>query len=285
MEEFDPEEALRLIERHRITHSQWVPTMFVRMLKLPENIRQSYRLSSLEVAIHAAAPCPVAIKERMLEWWGPVIYEYYAGTEGNGYCSISSTEWMTHRGSVGRALLGQVHICDEQGNELPIGETGLVYFADGPEFSYHNDSKKTIESRNVQGWSTLGDIGYIDREGYLYLTDRKAFTIISGGVNIYPQEAEDVLISHPKVADVAIIGVPNDEFGEEVKAVVQPMKMSEAGADLERELIKYCKQKLASIKCPRSIDFMETLPRHPTGKLYKRLLRDQYWANRPSRIV
>jgi len=285
MERFDPEWALQMIERHRATHSQWVPTMFVRMLKLPEAVRRKYDTSSLKVAIHAAAPCPVAVKEQMIAWWGPVIYEYYAGTEGNGFCAIASPEWLTHKGSVGKALLGELHICDELGSELPVGETGVIYFANGPDFAYHNDAAKTAESRNSRGWSTLGDIGYMDNEGYLYLTDRKAFMIISGGVNIYPQEAENILITHPKVADVAVIGVPNEEFGEEVKAVVQPLDMHAAGPELERELIEYCRRQLSPIKCPRSIDFDEALPRHPTGKLYKRLIRDRYWGNRTTRIV
>lgn len=285
MEKFDPEQALALIEKHRITHSQWVPTMFVRMLKLPPEIRSRHDVSSLEVAIHAAAPCPVAVKEQMIEWWGQVIYEYYAGTEGNGLCAIDSADWLAHRGSVGRALLGEVHILDDLGNERPVGEEGVIYFANGPAFEYHNDPKKTAEARNERGWSTLGDIGRLDAEGYLYLTDRKAYMIISGGVNIYPQEAENILINHPKVADVAVIGVPNEDLGEEVKAVVQPLDMRDAGPELAQELIAFCRRNLASIKCPRSVDFDAELPRHPTGKLYKRLIRDRYWGSRQSRIV
>ncbi|MCW5730541.1 MAG: AMP-binding protein [Alphaproteobacteria bacterium] len=285
MDKFDPEQALALIEQHRITHSQWVPTMFVRMLKLPAEIRRRYDVSSLKVAIHAAAPCPVAVKEQMIDWWGPVLYEYYAGTEGNGLCAIDSNDWLAHKGSVGRALLGEVHIMDELGNERAAGEEGVIYFANGPAFEYHNDPAKTAESRNEKGWTTLGDIGRLDAEGYLYLTDRKAYMIISGGVNIYPQEAENILINHPKVADVAVIGVPNEEMGEEVKAVVQPVDMRDAGPDLAEELIAYCRRNLASIKCPRSVDFDEQLPRHPTGKLYKRLIRDRYWGQRLSRIV
>jgi len=285
MEKFDPEAALELIERYRATHSQWVPTMFVRMLKLPPEVRGRYDLSSLRVAIHAAAPCPVQVKRQMIEWWGPILFEYYAGSEANGFCAITSQEWLAHEGSVGRALVGDLHIVGEDGQEVPQGETGLIYFGNGPAFSYHNDPKKTAEARHPQGWTTLGDIGRQDAEGYLYLTDRKAFMIISGGVNIYPQEAEDVLITHPRVADVAVIGVPNEEFGEEVKAVVQPMDWSQAGPDLAEELIAHCRRHLSAVKCPRSVDFEQELPRHPTGKLYKRLLRDRYWGNRDSRIV
>lgn len=285
MEHFDPEDALRQIERHRATHSQWVPTMFVRMLKLPEETRRRYDVSSLKVAIHAAAPCPIPTKRQMIEWWGPVIHEYYAGTEGNGFCAITSEEWLAHPGSVGRSLLGQAHILRDDGTEADVGEAGTIYFADGPVFEYHNDAAKTAEARNERGWSTLGDVGYLDADGYLYLTDRKAFMIISGGVNVYPQEAENVLIGHPKVADVAVIGVPNEDFGEEVKAVIQPMSWEDATPALAEELIAYCREHLSPIKCPRSVDFERELPRHPTGKLYKRLIRDRYWGARDSKIV
>jgi long-chain acyl-CoA synthetase len=285
MEHFDPEQALALIGKHKTTHSQWVPTMFVRMLKLPEPVRKKYDVSAMKVAIHAAAPCPIPVKKQMIDWWGPVIYEYYAGTEGNGFCAITPQEWLAHPGSVGKALLGELHIVGEDGSECATGEAGTIYFANGPEFAYHNDPKKTAEARNDKGWSTLGDVGYVDKDGYLYLTDRKAFMIISGGVNIYPQEAENVLINHPKVADVAVIGVPNEDFGEEVKAVVQPMNWADATPGLAEDLIAYCKQHLSAIKCPRSVDFERELPRHPTGKLYKRLIRDRYWGNRDSKIV
>jgi long-chain acyl-CoA synthetase len=285
MEHFDAEDALAQIQKHKATHSQWVPTMFVRMLKLPEEARRKYDVSSMKVAIHAAAPCPIPIKHKMIDWWGPVIYEYYAGTEGNGFCAIKSEEWLAHPGSVGKPLLGELHIMDEAGQECATGEPGTIFFANGPEFTYHNDPKKTAEARNEQGWSTLGDVGYVDTDGFLYLTDRKAFMIISGGVNIYPQEAENVLINHPKVADVAVIGVPNEDFGEEVKAVVQPMNWADATPALAAELIAYCREHLSQIKCPHSVDFDRELPRHPTGKLYKRLVRDRYWGNRESKIV
>ncbi len=282
MERFDPELALASIEKYKITTSQWVPTMFVRMLKLDDETRTSYDVSSLKVAVHAAAPCPVEVKQKMIEWWGPVLHEYYAGTEGNGFCYVGSEDWLAHPGTVGKPLIGVLHIVDDEGNEVPVGETGTIYFSDGGEFAYHNDPEKTASSRMSNGWSTLGDIGRIDEDGFLYLTDRKAYMIISGGVNIYPQEAENVLTMHPDVVDVAVIGVPNDDFGEEVKAVVQPVTMpanDEDAAVLERSLITYCREQLADVKCPRSVDFREELPRHPTGKLYKRLLKDEYWAD------
>jgi long-chain acyl-CoA synthetase len=259
--------------------------MFVRMLKLPEAVRAAYDLSSLRCAIHAAAPCPVPVKEQMIAWWGPVLWEYYAGTEGNGVTMVGSADWLTHKGTVGRAMIGELRICDDEGNELPVGEEGTVFFANGKPFAYHNDADKTAQSRNRHGWTTLGDVGRVDAEGYLYLTDRKAYMIISGGVNIYPQEAENLLVTHPEVVDVAVFGVPDEEFGEQVKAVVQPRDMARAGPALEAELIGWCRERLAHIKCPRSIDFEAELPRHPTGKLYKRLLRDRYWQGRSTRIA
>jgi len=277
MENFDAQKSLDIIQQHRITHSQWVPTMFVRLLKLNPEVRLQYDVSSLQVAVHAAAPCPIDVKEQMLAWWGPILREYYAGTENNGFCSITAQEWLQHKGSVGRASQGVLHICNEEGVELKPGESGLVYFSDGPVFSYHNDPVRTQDTRNALGWTTLGDIGRVDEEGYLYLLDRRAFMIISGGVNIYPQEIENVLIGHPQVLDVAVIGVPDEEFGEAVKAVVQPLHADDVGDALVAELIAYCKQHLASFKCPRSIDFDLQLPRHPTGKLYKKLIRDRYW--------
>ena len=278
MAHFEAEFALECIENYRITHSQWVPTMFVRMLKLPEEVRLKYDVSSLRCAIHAAAPCPIPIKEKMIDWWGPVIYEYYAGTEGNGFVQLNSEEWLAHRGSVGKPLTCEIHICDEHGAEVPAGESGAIYMSGGGTFEYYKDDDKTAESRHAQGWSTLGDVGYLDDDGYLYLTDRKHFMIISGGVNIYPQEAENVLINHDKVMDVAVFGVPNADFGEEVKGVVQLTDPSAASPLLEVELLDYCREYLSHIKCPRSIDFRDELPRHPTGKLYKRLLKDEYWA-------
>ena len=286
MEHFDPEQFLALVERYRVTHTQVVPTMFIRILKLPEEVRAKYDLSSLEYVVHAAAPCPVAVKEQMIEWWGPIVHEYYAGTEGNGFCYVGSPDWLEHKGTVGRSLLGTLHIVGEDGEELPAGEAGTIYFEGGGRFEYHNDPEKTASSQNSAGWTTLGDVGYLDDDGFLYLTDRKAFMIISGGVNIYPQEAENILVNHPAVVDVAVFGVPNDDFGEEVKAVVQLVDPSAAGPDMERELIAYCRSQLADVKCPRTIDFRDELPRHPTGKLYKRLLKDEYWAGHgASRII
>ena len=276
MDRFDALEALRLIERYRVTHSQWVPTMFVRMLKLADEARRQYDLSSQQVAIHAAAPCPIPVKEQMIAWWGPILHEYYAGTEGNGFTAITSAEWLTHKGSVGRAVTGEIHIVDEAGDALPPSAVGTIYFAGGRPFVYHNDPEKTASAYHASGWSTLGDIGYLDHEGYLYLTDRKADMIIAGGVNIYPQEVENLLVTHPKVTDVAVFGVPNPDLGEEVKAVVQPVEMADAGPALAQELLSFCQQHLARFKCPRSIDFEAELPRHPTGKLYKRLLKERY---------
>jgi long-chain acyl-CoA synthetase len=287
MEHFDPTEFLRLIEAHKVTHTQVVPTMFVRMLKLPKEEREKFDVSSLQIAIHAAAPCPVPVKEQMIEWWGSKIMEYYAGTEGNGFCAITSDEWLQHKGSVGKPLIGQVHIVGEDGEEVGVRDEGTIYFESASSFEYHNDPEKTASSRDPKGrgWSTLGDVGYVDEDGYLYLTDRKAYMIISGGVNIYPQEAENLLTTHPKVLDVAVIGVPNEDFGEEVKAVVQLLDGVKPSPELERELIQFCRDSLADVKCPRSVDFVDELPRHPTGKLYKRLLRDKYWEGHGSRIV
>ncbi|MFC5181329.1 acyl-CoA synthetase [Actinomadura harenae] len=279
MEKFDPEAALAAIERYGVTHSQWVPTMFIRMLRLPDAVRARYDLSSLRHAVHAAAPCPIPVKERMLDWWGPILHEYYAGTEGNCFVYASPSDWLAHKGTVGRPLLGQVHVCDEDGNELPPGQDGTLYFGGGASFEYHGDPDKTAASRDPHGhgWTTLGDVGHVDEDGFLYLTDRRSYMIISGGVNIYPQEAENVLAVHPEVADVAVIGVPDEEMGEAVKAVVQPADPDRAGPGLEDELIAHCRDRLAHYKCPRSIDFRAELPRHPTGKLFKRLLRDEYW--------
>jgi len=276
MRRFEPVAALEAIEKYHCTHSQWVPTMFIRMLKLPETARQQQDVSSMRVAIHAAAPCPIAVKERMIEWWGPVINEYYAGTEGSGFCAVASRDWLEHKGTVGRPLYGAVHIVGDDGNEMGAGQIGTIYFSGGTDFEYLNDPDKTLNAYNAQGWSTLGDVGYLDDEGYLYLTDRKAYMIISGGVNIYPQESEDILVMHPRVVDAAVFGIPDEEMGEQVKAVIQLTDHADEGPDMAAELIAYCRDHLSSIKCPKSIDFIEALPRHATGKLYKRLLKDQY---------
>ncbi|WP_454727344.1 MULTISPECIES: AMP-binding protein [Cupriavidus] len=287
MAHFDAEAFLALVARHRITHTQVVPTMFSRLLKLPEAVRRGHDVASLRFAVHAAAPCPVAVKEQMIDWWGPIIWEYYAGTEGNGVTAVGPADWLAHKGTVGRASVGELRICDDSGALLPPGQPGTIYFAGGRPFVYHNDPDKTAQSRHpLHGdWTTLGDIGYVDGEGYLYLTDRKANMIISGGVNIYPQEAENLLMTHPKVMDVAVIGVPNEDFGEEVKAVVQPLDMRLAGPALAEELMAFCRDHLSGIKCPRSVDFAHELPRLPTGKLLKRLLRERYWAGRENKLV
>lgn len=280
MDHFDAEDFLRLVEKHKVTQSQLVPTMFVRMLKLPVEVRNRYDTSSLKGAIHAAAPCPVEVKAAMIDWWGPILIEYYAGSEGNGVTVSNSQQWLSHRGTVGRAVVGKIKVLDENDQEVEAGKIGTVYFADGPQFAYHNDPEKTKRAFNAHGWSTLGDVGYLDDEGFLYLTDRKSYMIISGGVNIYPQETEDSLITHPDVADVAVFGVPNEEMGEEVKAVVQLHDMSLAGKEMEATLIAYCRSKLSPIKAPRSIDFEAEMPRTPTGKLVKRHLRDRYWPQK-----
>lgn len=285
MEKFNAEQALQLIERYRVTHTQFVPTMFVRMLRLPEEIRRSYDVSSLKVVIHASAPCPVEVKEKMIEWWGPIIFEYYGASEGHGQTGLNSAEWLSHRGSVGRPVFGKFHILDDAGNSVPTGEIGTIWVEGGGQFEYQNDPEKTRRSINERGWRTVGDIGYLDEDGYLYLTDRRDNVIISGGVHIYPQETEDLLLSHPKVMDAAVFGVPNEEFGQEVKAVVQPVDMREVGPGLESELISFCRARLAHVKCPKTIDFESDFPRHPNGKLLKRRLRDRYWEGRRSRII
>ena len=288
MERFDALHSLECIDRYAVTHSQWVPTMFSRMLKLPEADRSGFDLSSHQVAIHAAAPCPVKVKEQMMDWWGPILHEYYGGTELNGLTYVGPQDWLDHPGTVGRALLGELRICDDDGEVLPPGDVGLVYFEqEAMPFQYHNDPEKTKDAQHPvhPGWSALGDVGYLDEDGFLFLTDRATFMIISGGVNIYPQEIEDTLIVHPKVSDVAVIGVPNEEMGEEVKAVVQPAPEVPPGNELADELMAYAREHLAHYKCPRSIDFEAELPRLPTGKLYKRLLKDRYWGKSDSRIV
>ncbi len=280
MKKFDPEAVLKFIEHYKITCGQYVPTHFVRMLKLPDEVRSRYDLSTNMCAIHAAAPCPIPVKQGMIDWWGPIIMEYYAGSEGNGSTFINSADWLAHKGSVGKAMTGILHIMADDGEtEVPQGSEGTIFF-ENPDsnFEYHDDPEKTKSSRNSKGWSTLGDVGYVDPEGYLFLTDRKSFMIISGGVNIYPQEIENHLVTHPKVQDVAVIGGPHDEMGEEVVAVIQPIDMATADDAFRDELIAFAREKLSGVKIPRRIDFLAELPRHDTGKLYKRLLRDQYWA-------
>ncbi|WIW89521.1 acyl-CoA synthetase [Sphingobium sp. V4] len=276
MEHFDAELALGLIDRHRVTHAQWVPTHFVRLLRLPEATRSRYAHDSLRAVFHAAAPCPVEIKRQMLDWWGPIIHEYYSGTEAFGMTAISPEEWLAKPGSVGRSILGEIRICDENDNPLPSGSEGVVYFEGGPATVYHNAPEKDAEVTNTHGWRTYGDVGWTDEEGFLYLTDRRSFMIVTGGVNVYPQETENVLATHPSVADVAVIGVPNTDLGEEVKAVVLPVDPAIATSEFAEELIAWTRERISPIKAPRSVDFVTEMPRQPTGKLHKRLLRDRY---------
>lgn len=284
MEHFDPADCLDLIERYGVTHAQFVPTMFTRMLQLPEEDRVRHDLSSLRFVVHAAAPCPPDVKRRMLEWWGPIVHEYYAGTEDIGATWITAEEWLAHPGSVGRPM-APAHIVGPDGEELPAGHEGIVYFEGGRPFEYHNDPAKTASIANDQGWRTLGDMGHLDQDGYLYLTDRASHMIIAGGVNIYPQETEHVLGTHPAVADVAVIGVPDPDMGEAVRAVVELWEPSAAGPELETELITLCRSQLAPYKCPRAVDFVNALPRDPNGKLYKRLLKETYWEGHASRVL
>lgn len=288
MPKFDAERALQLIETYGVTHSQWVPTMFNRLLKLPEETRSNYDISSMQCAIHGAAPCPKHIKQRMIDWWGPIIYEYYGASEGTGQTHITSEEWLRKPGSVGKAIVGELHICDDDGNELPAGETGTVYF-EMPmvPFSYKNDDQNTKAAQHPrhETWSAVGDMGYVDDDGYLFLSDRSSFMIISGGVNIYPQEIEDLLVAHPDVADAAVFGVPNEEMGEEVKAVVQLEQPDNKSEQLAEQLIAYTRSHLAHYKCPKSIEFIQQLPRLETGKLYKKPLKEKYWQGHETEIV
>jgi fatty-acyl-CoA synthase len=278
MEKFEPEAALAAIEKYKVTDSQWVPTHFVRFLKLDPEVRTKYDLSSHSRALHAAAPCPVPIKQEMIEWWGPIVNEYYAGSESIGMTMVRSPDWLTHPGSVGKAIYGTLHICGPDGEELPAGEDGLIYFENDLLPTYHNDPAKTREAMHPKGWMTLGDIGHVDEDGFLYLTDRKSHMIISGGVNIYPQEIENLLVTHDKVMDAAVIGAPDPDLGEKVVAVVQPIDMAEAGEALEQELREFLAPQLARIKMPKLFDFRPDLPREQNGKLYKRELRDEYVA-------
>jgi long-chain acyl-CoA synthetase len=286
MQHWDAQSCLDAIETYRCDTAQFVPTMFVRLLKLPAAVRDRYDLSSLRQVSHAAAPCPVEIKQRMMDWWGPIIWEFYAGSENVGSTTIGPEEWLAHPGSVGRARFCVVHICDVDGGELPAGEIGDIWFeTPTAKMEYHHNPEATAAARNSRGWFTMGDVGMLDEDGYLYLRDRRSFMIISGGVNIYPQEAENVLILHDAVSDVAVIGVPDDDLGEVAKAVVEVADGVKADKTLADELLEYCASRLAHYKCPRSVDFADSLPRQDTGKLYKRLLRDRYWGDRDSRIV
>lgn len=276
-EKFDAEETLALIDRWGVTHGQFVPTHFVRMLKLEPEVRARYRLTSLSTVFHAAAPCPREVKAAMIDWWGPILNEFYSGSEANGVTFCTSAEWLAHPGTVGRSLTGPIVIADDEGRELPPGRIGAVYFDSGAEFEYRNDPEKTAAAFLRPGCGTFGDIGHVNEAGYLFLSDRKAYTIISGGVNIYPQETEDLLITHPDIADAAVFGVPNAEMGEEVKAVVQLSPGVIGDGAKAQEIIDWCRARLSHVKVPRSVDFRAEMPRTETGKLIKRKLRDEYW--------
>ncbi len=286
MEHFEAEQWLALVERYRVTNCQMVPVMFSRLLRLPDELRARHDTSSLECIVHAAAPCPVHVKQAMIDWLGPIITEYYGATEANGFTFCDSAQWLAHPGTVGKPILGELLVLDDDGRECPAGTDGTIWFRGATAFQYFQDPAKTAAGRSGDGsMSTVGDVGHVDAEGYLYLTDRQSYMIISGGVNIYPQETENLLSGHPAVLDVAVIGVPNDDLGEEVKAVVQLMDPAAAGPELAQELITYCRDRLTHFKCPRTIDFTDELPRSATGKLYKRLLRDAYWAGHQTAIV
>jgi long-chain acyl-CoA synthetase len=284
MGKFDAEEMLRLIDKYKVTHSHMVPTQFTRLLALPKEVRDKYDMSSLRTMIHGAAPCPNEVKHAMLDWWGPVVVEYYAATEGGG-ATIFADEWLKKPGSVGKAWsYSVIKILDEQGNELPPNEPGLVYMQmGGSSFSYHNSEEKTRESR-VGELFTVGDIGYLDEDGYLFLCDRKSDMIISGGVNIYPAEIEGELVMHPAIADIAVFGVPDEEWGEAIKAVVQPAPGVTPSDELTQEIMAFAADRLAKYKLPKIVEYMDELPRDDNGKLYKRKLRDASWAGRAKAI-
>jgi len=282
-QKFDPEEALELIDRHGVTNTHLVPTQFVRLLRVDDAKKAAFRGDTLEVVWHGAAPCSPEVKRRMIDWWGPKISEYYGSTEGAIISTISADEWLAHPGSLGRPLDNvEIMVIREDGTAAEPGEPGQLYFRNktGSDFAYHKDPEKTAAAHREPGVFTVGDVGYVDAEGYLYLSDRKIDMIISGGVNVYPAEIEGVLVSHPEVADAAVFGIPNDEFGEEVKAAVELVEGAEPSAALAQALKDHCRAHLAGYKVPRSIDFEAALPRHETGKLYKRLLRDRYWQGR-----
>jgi acyl-CoA synthetase (AMP-forming)/AMP-acid ligase II len=276
MERFDPEQVLALIERHRVTHAQFVPTMLVRLLKLPLEVRQRYDLSSLRYVVHAAAPCPITVKEQMIDWLGPIVHEYYGASEGTCLFTIDSPTWLAHRGSVGRPVFGVPHIVGDEGEELPAGEVGQIWIEGPTRFEYYGDPEKTADAFDDRGWSTLGDVGWVDDDGYLFLSDRRTDLILVGGSNVYPREIEDVLTTHPAVSDAAVIGIPDDDMGNQVKAVVELNRDIEPTDVLAAELVTFCQERLAKFKCPRSVDFVATLPRLPTGKLLRRTLRDRY---------
>jgi acyl-CoA synthetase (AMP-forming)/AMP-acid ligase II len=276
LDKFAPEAALAAIARHGVTHSQWVPTMFVRLLALAEDVRARYDLSTHRRAIHAAAPCPVHVKEKMIAWWGPILVEYYAGSERIGTTLIESVEWLSHKGSVGRAVYGKIHILDEAGNDLPTGAVGGIWFEGTPRFTYHNAAEKTAASFNARGFATYGDLGHLDEEGYLYLSDRRSDLILSGGSNVYPAEIESVLLEHPMIADAAAFGLADDDLGEIVIAAVQPVAPAASIGLSPEAVIAFCRARMSSLKCPRDVIFLESLPRTPTGKLLRRELKERF---------
>jgi len=282
---FDAEATLAHIERYRVTHAQFVPTHFVRMLQLPVDVRAKYDVSSLRMVVHAAAPCPVDVKQQMIDWFGPVIYEYYSLSEGGGFTFVGPHEWLAHKGTVGRSVAGPIHVVDDAGNALPPGEVGHLMFENPERFEYHKEPAKTADFFDARGWSRPGDMGWINADGYLFLADRSSNMIISGGVNIYPQEAEAVLTLHPAIRDVAVIGVPDKDFGEAVKAVVELKPGIQPDNALAEAIIDHCRARLSRFKCPRTVDFIDALPRLPTGKLLKRELRKRYWGDGPNQII
>jgi long-chain acyl-CoA synthetase len=284
MEKFDAERALEAIERYRVTHSQWVPTMLVRLLRLPPEARRRHDLSSLRVLVHSAGPCPPEVKAELIEWLGPIVCEFYGGTERNGLTHIDSREWLAHRGSVGRPVYGSVHVLDGEGRELPPGEVGGVYFEGGPDFQYSGDPERTAASRSPQGWTTIGDLGYLDAEGYLYLTDRRDFMVVSGGVNVYPQATENVLLESPLVLDATVFGVPDGDLGEALQAVVQPVPGAGEPEEVRRRLLEHCRERLPGLQRPRHLELADELPRTPAGKIDRRALRDRYWRGLETRI-
>lgn len=276
MDKFDARTSLEIVQQYRVTHAHWVPTMIVRLLKLPAAEREAFDISSIRVVVHGAAPISPEVKYAALEWMGPILEESYGGTEGNGLTMITSKEWLEHPGSVGRPYVGKIHILDDHGKELPVGETGTIWFSDGPQFAYHNDPERTEKAYDTEGRSSLGDVGHVDAEGYVYITDRKNNMIISGAVNVYPQEAENRLIAHPEVADACAFGVPDDDMGEVLHAVVQLLDPEAACPEMEARLGVWCRETMATIKCPRTIAFSKQLPRHDTGKIYTRLLKEEW---------
>lgn len=282
MPRFDAAATLDAIATHRVTHTQMVPTMFSRLLALPEEVRRAAELGDLQCVVHAAAPCPVSVKQAMIDWLGPIVHEYYSGSEGVGFVYCSPQDWLARPGTVGRSLLGPIHILDPLGGELPVGSRGKIYFENSPTFEYTGDVQKTRDAFTAAGWGTFGDVGYLDEDGFLYIADRDGELIISGGVNVYPAEVESVLLTHPAVADAVVIGLPDSDFGERVHAVVELSPGHDATGELAQDLLQYCRTRLSKQKCPKAVEFDKKLPRSETGKMLRRLVRDAYRAANPS---